>query len=137
MSNSLTTVLPKILARGLLALREQAVMPRLVNADYSAEAARKGDTIDVPLPSAIAASDVTPSNTPPTASDSTISQVQIALSNWKKVGFHLSDKEVMEIDRYEKKRPVRNHSGMRRQIPILVRFIIDPRTKYCGNGIPI
>ena len=113
MSNSLTTVLPKILARGLLALREQAVMPRLVNADYSAEAARKGDTIDVPLPSAIAASDVTPSNTPPTASDSTISQVQIALSNWKKAGFHLSDKEVMEIDRNETFVPMQMSEAVR------------------------
>lgn len=113
MSNTLTTVLPKILARGLLALREQAVMPRLVNADYSAEAARKGDTIDVPLPSAIAASDVTPSNTPPTASDSTISQVQIALSNWKKAGFHLSDKELMEIDRNETFVPMQMSEAVR------------------------
>ena len=113
MSNTLTTVLPKILARGLLALREQAVMPRLVNADYSAEAARKGDTIDVPLPSAIAASDVTPSNTPPSPSDSTISQVQIALSNWKKAGFHLSDKEVMEIDRNETFVPMQMSEAVR------------------------
>ena len=65
MANSLSAVMPKILARGLLALREQAVMPRLVNADYSNDAARKGDTIDVPLPSAVAATDVAPSHAAP------------------------------------------------------------------------
>jgi hypothetical protein len=47
----------------LLALREQAAMLGIANANYSAEAARKGDTIDVPLRSAIAATDMTPSNT--------------------------------------------------------------------------
>ena len=57
--------MPKILARGLLALREQATMPRVVNLDYSSEAASKGDTIDVPIPSAITVAAVSPSNTPP------------------------------------------------------------------------
>ena len=64
MANTITNVLPKILARGLMALREQAIMPALVNGDYSTEAAMKGDTIDVPIPSALSVSDVAPSNTP-------------------------------------------------------------------------
>jgi len=101
MANTLTTVLPKILARGLLALREQAVMPRLVNADYSTEAACKCDTIDVQLPSAIA------------ATDSMLAQVQIALSNWEKGGFHLSDKEMMEIDRNETFVPIQISEAIR------------------------
>jgi len=99
MSNTLTNILPKILARGLLALREQAVMPRLVNGDYSSEAAQKGDTIDVPIPSAIAASDVTPAPTYSSATDSSPQKVQIQLNNWKKTNFSLTDKEMMEIDR--------------------------------------
>jgi len=99
MSNTLSNILPKILARGLLALREQAIMPRLVNGDYSAEAAQKGDTIDVPIPSAIAASDVTPSPTFSSATDSAPTKVQIQLNNWKKTNFSLSDKEMAEIDR--------------------------------------
>ena len=74
MANAMTEIMPKILARGLLALREQAIMPRLVNADYSNDAARKGDTVDVPLPSAITASDVTPSNAAPQPDDITISR---------------------------------------------------------------
>ncbi len=98
MSNTLTAVMPKILARGLLALREQAVMPRLINTDFSMEAAEKGDTIDIPLPSALSATDVTPSNTPVAASDSEPSKVSVQMSNWKKVAFHLADKELAEID---------------------------------------
>lgn len=91
MANAMTEIMPKILARGLLALREQAIMPRLVNADYSNDAARKGDTVDVPLPSAITASDVTPSNAAPQPDDITISKVQVPLDKWKKAGFYLTD----------------------------------------------
>lgn len=98
MANDLSAVMPKILARGLMALREQAIMPRLVNSDYSADATKKGDTIDVPLPSAIAATDVTPSHLPPAMDDTAVNAVQISLDNWKKAGFHLTDREIMEID---------------------------------------
>ncbi len=45
MANTLTNIVDKILARGLTTLREQAVMPRLVNIDYSNEAAQKGSTM--------------------------------------------------------------------------------------------
>lgn len=99
MANDLSNIMPKILARGLLALRELAVMPRLVNGDYSSEAAQFGDTIDVPIPSAIAVGDVTPSNTPPTAVDNTPTKVQISLNKWKKAAFHLTDKQLIEVDR--------------------------------------
>ena len=113
MANAMTEIMPKILARGLLALREQAIMPRLVNADYSNDAARKGDTVDVPLPSAITASDVTPSNAAPQPEDVTISKVQIPLDKWKKAGFYLTDKEVMEIDRNESFVPMQMSEAIR------------------------
>ncbi|WP_339852439.1 P22 phage major capsid protein family protein, partial [uncultured Nisaea sp.] len=113
MANAMTEIMPKILARGLLALREQAIMPRLVNADYSNDAARKGDTVDVPLPSAITASDVTPSNTAPQPDDITISKVQVPLDKWKKAGFYLTDKEVMEIDRNESFVPMQMSEAIR------------------------
>ncbi len=100
MANVLASILPKILARGLLALREQAVMPRLVNADFSTEAAQKGDTIDVPLPTAIKAIDVVPSNIPPVPADTTPDKVAIKLDQWKQsTPFHLTDKELTEVDR--------------------------------------
>ena len=99
MANSLDSIMPKILARGLMALREQAIMPRLVNGDYSREAAEKGDTIDVPLPSAITARDVTPAPNYSSATNATPTKVAVQLNNWKEADFYLTDKEMVEIDR--------------------------------------
>ena len=100
MANDLTNILPKILSRGLLALREATVLPRLVNLDYSTEAAQKGTTIDVPISTAISATDVSPSNSYPTPDDTTPDVVQIQLNKWKKnTPFFLNDKELVEIDK--------------------------------------
>jgi hypothetical protein len=50
MANTLTPIIDKLIARGLNVLRENAVMPRLVNSTYSSVARDRGDTITVPLP---------------------------------------------------------------------------------------
>lgn len=113
MPNDISAVMPKILARGLMALREQAVMPRLVNGDFSAEAAQKGDTIDVILPSDLTATDVTPGVTAPTPASSTLQKVQIELNHWKKADFYLTDKELMEIDARENFMPVQASAAIR------------------------
>jgi len=113
MSNTLDNIMAKILARGLLALREQASMPRLVNGDYSREAAEKGDTIDVPIPSGITASDVTPAPVYSSASNSTPGKVQIPLDNWKKTNFYLTDKDMVEIDRNEHFIPMQMSEAIR------------------------
>lgn len=99
MANTLDNIMPKILARGLITLRELAIMPRLVNGSYSQEAAEKGDTIDVPIPTANAATDVTPGPTYSSATAVTPAKVQISLDNWKKTNFSLSDKDMVEIDK--------------------------------------
>lgn len=100
MANTLTNIMPKILARGLKVLREQCILPRIVNTDYAAEAKQKGDTIDVPIPSEVAVIDVTPGPTPPTPGDATPTKVQITLDNWKQNDpIHLTDKEMVEIDK--------------------------------------
>ena len=113
MANTITNILPKILARGLLALREQAVMPRLVNLDYSNESAQKGDTIDVPIPSALTVSDTVPSNVLEAPADSAPTKVQIALNNWKKVNFHLTDKQLVDIDKNEHFIPMQMSEAVR------------------------
>ncbi len=99
MANTLTNIVDKILARGLTTLREQAVMPRLVNIDFSNEAAQKGTTIDVPLPKSQTVSDVTPRVIPVSTANTTPGLVQIPMDQWKKTDFKLSDKDMVEVDR--------------------------------------
>jgi hypothetical protein len=97
MPNDLSNLIPKLLARGLLALREQAVMPRLVNLDYSTEGAMRGATIDIPVSNTFVATAVAPSMTMASAQDSSPSLVQISLNQWFEVPFFITDKQRMEI----------------------------------------
>lgn len=96
MANILTEVTPKLLAQGLLALREVAVMPQLVNRRYEIIAGQKGSTIDVPIPSAVSVQDVTPANTPPNTGDVQPTSVPIPLNSWKEAPFYLTDKDMLE-----------------------------------------
>jgi len=113
MTNDISAIMPKILARGLMTLREQAIMPRLVNGSYSADAAEKGDTVDVPLPADLVAENVTPGATAPATDDVAAGKVQIVLNNWKKASFHLTDKEMMEISAQENFIPMQVGSAIR------------------------
>lgn len=96
MANNLTAVIPKLLAQGLLALRQNAVTAMTVNRGYEELAGEKGDTINVPIPSAIAAVDVVPGNIAPDPGDLAPTSVPIVMNKWKEAAFQLSDKEQME-----------------------------------------
>jgi len=95
-ANTLTAVIPKLLAQGLLALRQQAIMPRLVNRSYDTMAAERGSTIDVPIPSAITATAVTPAQVPPAQVDFTPTSVPVVMNMWYEAPFTLNDREIME-----------------------------------------
>ena len=100
MANSLSNILPKIYAAGLTALRENAVMPKLVR-NYSGRigtAQIKGNTIDIPKGVALTAAAVTPSNTPPANTDITPTTVQLTLDTWQEVDFHLNDQQLTQIE---------------------------------------
>lgn len=101
MANSINPLIPKILARGLLALRQEARMPRLVNRGYETSPGVKGSTVTIGVPAAVAVNDVTPANTPPSTADTTIGEVTIACDQWKEGAFHLSDKDMTQIDAQE------------------------------------
>jgi len=102
MANTLINIMHKILAGALSTLRERAIMPRLVNSSFSTEAARKGETIDVPIPTAVSVSNVAPASTPPTPTDTTPDLVQVPLDQWKKSDpFYLTDKDMVEVDKNE------------------------------------
>lgn len=97
MSNTLTAVVPKLLAQGLLALRQMAIMPMLVNRGYETLAGQKGTTIDIPIPSAITVQDVAPGATPPVTAVVAPTSVSITLDQWKEAPFYLTDKELQEV----------------------------------------
>lgn len=102
MANTLTNIMPKILARALMSLRTRCIMPRIVNSDYGIDAAKKGSTIDVPVPVAVGTIDVTPSNVKVAPTDVTPAVVQISLDNWKQNNpIGLTDNELTQIDEKE------------------------------------
>lgn len=96
-TNTMTYVLPQLLAQGLLSLREMAIMPRFVNRAYEAMAGEKGSTIDVPISSAISAVAVTPSFISPNTAAVSPTKVSIALDKWYEAPFFLTDKEMLEV----------------------------------------
>jgi len=98
MANNLEAVIPKVLAMGMITLRENTIMPRLINTDYQGRAAQRGSTIDIVIPSAVAASPVTPGATAPAGSDLEPTTVPIRLDNWYEAAFTITDKELAEID---------------------------------------
>lgn len=95
-TNNLQAVIPTILAQALLQLRGFTVMPRLVNLDYGSEAREKGDTIDVPIHSAIEAQEVSPGNTAPDDAGLVPTKTQITLDQWYEAPFFMSDRDVNE-----------------------------------------
>lgn len=98
MANTISTsnVVPVVYAQGVLALRQNAITPRLVNRNYDRMAALLHDAINVPIPSALTATNVTPSSTASTNVDSAPTRATVTLDNWKEVTFFLTDKEQVE-----------------------------------------
>lgn len=98
MANTLTSVIPTIFAKAMLALRPYVGLPRLVNTDFSRESAMRGSTISIPIASAGTVKTVSPSSTPGTADDSTMAAAQVVLDQWKYVDFVLTDKDVANME---------------------------------------
>jgi hypothetical protein len=97
--NTTTNIIPQLLAQGLLAMRQNAILPRLVNRAYDDKAGEIGSSIDVPLPSAITAQAVSPGATPPSTADIAPSKVTLSLDKWYEAPFYLTDKEMLEVMR--------------------------------------
>jgi hypothetical protein len=93
MANTLTEVIPQILAQGLMALRGACVMPQLVNRSYGNDAKAKGETVDVPIPSAVAAQAVVPAATPQSTPNLVPTSAALKLDQWYEAPFHITDKE--------------------------------------------
>lgn len=132
MANTLSNILPKILARGLQSLRTRCIMPRLVNSDYSVEAAKKGSSIDVPIPVAVGTSAVTPSNTLVSPTNLAPAVVSIALDQWyQNDPIALSDKELCEIDENEHFLPMQLGEAVKALASVVNQHIMS---KYKGEN---
>lgn len=132
MANTVTDLIPKILARGVLALREMAIMTRLVNRDVADVPQKKGSTVDVPIPAAQTATDVTPAEVHPAPADTTINTVPIALTRWKKSNFHLTDKDELEIEADENFLPMQTSSALRALANEVDAYLLGLYTKFYG-----
>lgn len=98
MPNNLEAVIPRILAQGLVALRENSIMGALVNRNFDIDARQRGSTVDVPIPSSMGdAVDVIPNHIPYPAPAITPSMVQVKLDQWKKVEFAMTDKDLGQV----------------------------------------
>jgi len=130
MANTLTNVIPQLLAQGLLALREMAIMPLLVNRQYETMAGPQGSSIDIPLPSAVAVQDVTPAATPPSTADQEPGTVAITLDRWKEAPFYLTDKDMLEVQNGTL--PMMASEAIRSLANEVDQFILGLGTKFYG-----
>lgn len=98
MANTLDAAVPRILAQGLKALRENSVMAQLVNRDFDSDARQMGSSVDIPIPSALGtADDVVPGPVGSTGTDLTPTFVPVKLNKWKKKEFFMTDRDLLEV----------------------------------------
>lgn len=129
MSNNLAVLIPKILTRGLMALRGATVMPALVNRDYGTEAAMRGSVITIPISSAVVTRDVAPGPIPIQAPDQVPTQALVPLDQWKEAPFYLTDKDMLEVAASDSFIPLETSEAVKSLAEVVNAFIL---AKYKG-----
>ena len=130
MANTLTAVTPKLLAMGLEALRENAIMPRVVNRRYEELAGEQGSTIDVPIPSAISAQAVAPGATPPSTADVAPTSVAVAMDQWQEAPFYMTDQDLLTV--MQGTIPMQASEAIKSLANVIDQSILDEHTKFFG-----
>lgn len=95
--NDLQNVADILIDAAAVALRNNAILPLLVNRDMQSEAAEFGKVIQVPIYASMTVGDVTAGSLG-TAQDIKPQLVDVKLDQWKEIPFVLSDKEMAEVD---------------------------------------
>ena len=98
MANTLN--IPKIIARGLPTLRENAVTPSLIT-DYRfmvGNGGAPGHDLTIPTGATQATAAITPSNTPPSNIDHAAGTKTLTIDTHEGTYFHLTDQEMTQID---------------------------------------
>lgn len=96
-TNVYTDLIPRLFAAGIVVLRQNSVMPRLV-ANYSDDvAAQQGSTINIPVQPTVNTRAVAPNATAADPDAQTWNTTPLVLNNWREAPFVLSDKEAAEV----------------------------------------
>lgn len=99
MANTISSYLmPRIIGEAREALSETMALVASLNIDTEQVAAQRGQTVSIPVPANLSATDVTAANTAPAPSDITIGYKSVTLSNFKKASFALTGKEVQDYE---------------------------------------
>lgn len=98
---NVANILSTLAVLGLNTLRENLVLARLANRQYeqAITGASKGSTINIVVPSAITAVNVTPAAVPPVTASVTPTIVPITLSEWMEAPFFLTDFDLAQVER--------------------------------------
>jgi len=96
-ANVLTNYIQPLLAMGLQEYRNAVVLPRLVNRTFEPTPGTKMSTIEITIPSAMAAVDVTPAHTAPDTQAILSTKKSITIDKWKEAPFTMNDRELMQV----------------------------------------
>lgn len=98
MSNTITSeLIPRIFAGGIDVLTEQFALVSRIRQDFSPDEKTKGDSVTFNKSTAQVVSDITPSNTAPSAVDSTFGYTKVLLNYWRGTRFNLNAQEQTRI----------------------------------------
>jgi len=100
MAQDVSSYVPQVLAMGLDALRNNLPILRYINTSFQEAtdfANQGGDTIDVPIPSDVAANDVTPASYAPATQELGTGKAQIPVNFWKEVPWRVTDRELAKL----------------------------------------
>lgn len=97
MANTLTSYISPLLAQGMKSLRAKSILPLLANHNNDLTPGAKGTTVTLQIPSAIAATDVTPGHVAPDSGALAPTSVSLEVDFWKEAAFTLTDSDLMKV----------------------------------------
>lgn len=133
-----STLVPDIIvARALAFLRQNAIMPSLVQNLSDNVVAQKGDVITLPDTDAITVTNVTAAATPPAPVQVTNAAKYVTLNQWKRAAFGITDKEVGEILDVQHYVPGQMEEAMKGLANTVDSYVLGKYTGiYNFSGIP-
>jgi len=95
--NNLTQYIQPLLAAGMRAFRQRIILPRLVNRSFDRVPGQKFSTVQIPIPSALTATDVVPGHVAPDTEALAPTYIQLVMDQWKESAFTLTDADLMKV----------------------------------------